>query len=133
MSETKEIREKISNLQKEIRNLGPLMRGSVTLMGKKNKQPYFSVGIQKKTRVIYLGDKRAEKANPSRTYQRSAACCTSAFSRDPTYPMLSASVLVMELRTDHHIYMTRNGRISMAGVTSSTVARLAKAIHEVTK
>jgi aspartate/tyrosine/aromatic aminotransferase len=29
--------------------------------------------------------------------------------------------------------MTRNGRISMAGVTSSTVARLAKAIHEVTK
>ena len=39
------------------------MRGSVTLMGKKNKQPYFSVGIQKKTRVIYLGDKRAEKAN----------------------------------------------------------------------
>ena len=32
-------------------------------MGKKNKQPYFSVGIQKKTRVIYLGDKRAEKAN----------------------------------------------------------------------
>ena len=63
MSEAKEIKGKISNLQKEIRNLGPLMRGSVTLMGKKNKQPYFSVGIQKKTRVIYLGDKRAEKAN----------------------------------------------------------------------
>ena len=63
MSETKEIKGKISSLQKEIQNLGPLMRGSVTLMGKKNKQPYFSVGIQKKTRVIYLGDKRAEKAN----------------------------------------------------------------------
>jgi aspartate/tyrosine/aromatic aminotransferase len=28
--------------------------------------------------------------------------------------------------------MTRNGRISMAGVTTSTVDRLAKAIHEVT-
>ncbi len=40
---------------------------------------------------------------------------------------------VDKLRTDHHIYMTRNGRISMAGVTSSTVGRLAKAIHEVTK
>jgi len=40
---------------------------------------------------------------------------------------------VDKLRTDHHIYMTRNGRISMAGVTSSTVERLAKAIHEVTK
>jgi hypothetical protein len=63
MSDTKEIKGKISALQKEIRSLGPLMRGSVTLMGKKNKQPYFSVGIQKKTRVIYLGDKRAEKAN----------------------------------------------------------------------
>ena len=45
MSEAKEIKGKISNLQKEIRSLGPLMRGSVTLMGKKNKQPYFSVGI----------------------------------------------------------------------------------------
>jgi aspartate aminotransferase len=40
---------------------------------------------------------------------------------------------VDKLRTDHHIYMTRNGRISMAGVTSGTVQRLAKAIHEVTK
>ena len=60
---SKNIKLKISRLQKEIRNLGPLMRGSVTLMGKKNKQPYFSVGIQKKTRVIYLGDKRTKKAN----------------------------------------------------------------------
>ena len=40
---------------------------------------------------------------------------------------------VDRLREEHHIYMTRNGRISMAGVTSGTVARLAKAIHEVTK
>jgi len=40
---------------------------------------------------------------------------------------------VDKLRTEHHIYMTRNGRISMAGVTSQNVERLAKAIHEVTK
>ena len=40
---------------------------------------------------------------------------------------------VDRLREEHHIYMTRNGRISMAGVTSGTVARLAEAIHEVTK
>ena len=40
---------------------------------------------------------------------------------------------VDKLREDHHIYMTRNGRISMAGVTSSTVSRLAQAIHQVTK
>ena len=31
------------------------------------------------------------------------------------------------------IYMTRNGRISMAGVNSRNVARLAAAMHEVTK
>ena len=40
---------------------------------------------------------------------------------------------VDRLRLEHHIYMTRNGRISMAGVTSGNVERLAKAIHEVTK
>ena len=28
------------------------MRGSVTLMGKRNKQPYFSVGIQKKENIM---------------------------------------------------------------------------------
>jgi aspartate aminotransferase len=40
---------------------------------------------------------------------------------------------VDKLREEHHIYMTRNGRISMAGVTSGTVGRLASAIHDVTK
>lgn len=38
-----------------------------------------------------------------------------------------------ELASKFHIYMTRNGRISMAGVTSSTVEYLAKSIAEVTK
>ena len=56
------IERKIAELQDVIRQLGPVMRGSVTQMGKRHKQPYFSIGIQKKTRVIYLGDKRAEKA-----------------------------------------------------------------------
>jgi len=40
---------------------------------------------------------------------------------------------VDKLKTDWSIYMTRNGRISMAGVTSKNVARLAKAIHAVSK
>jgi len=56
------IERKIEGLQDEIRQLGPVMRGSVTLMGNRHKQPYFSVGIQKRTKVIYLGEKRAEKA-----------------------------------------------------------------------
>lgn len=39
---------------------------------------------------------------------------------------------VDRLAQDHHIYMTRNGRISMAGVTSKNVSRLAEALHRVT-
>eukprot|EP00240_Pyramimonas_obovata_P004874 CAMPEP_0118932816 /NCGR_PEP_ID=MMETSP1169-20130426/10635_1 /TAXON_ID=36882 /ORGANISM="Pyramimonas obovata, Strain CCMP722" /LENGTH=426 /DNA_ID=CAMNT_0006875517 /DNA_START=50 /DNA_END=1330 /DNA_ORIENTATION=- len=41
--------------------------------------------------------------------------------------------MVDRLKDEYHIYMTRNGRISMAGVTSKTVKRLAGAIHDVTK
>ena len=39
---------------------------------------------------------------------------------------------VDRLAKEHSIYMTRNGRISMAGVTSHNVAALARAIQEVT-
>ena len=39
---------------------------------------------------------------------------------------------VDKLANDFSIYMTRNGRISMAGVNSHNVERLAKAMHEVT-
>eukprot|EP00195_Chlamydomonas_chlamydogama_P012234 CAMPEP_0202901686 /NCGR_PEP_ID=MMETSP1392-20130828/14399_1 /ASSEMBLY_ACC=CAM_ASM_000868 /TAXON_ID=225041 /ORGANISM="Chlamydomonas chlamydogama, Strain SAG 11-48b" /LENGTH=435 /DNA_ID=CAMNT_0049588291 /DNA_START=25 /DNA_END=1332 /DNA_ORIENTATION=+ len=37
------------------------------------------------------------------------------------------------LASKYSIYMTRNGRISMAGVTTHNVGRLAAAIHDVTK
>lgn len=40
---------------------------------------------------------------------------------------------VDRLTNEYAIYMTRNGRISMAGVTSGNVERLAQAIYEVTK
>ena len=40
---------------------------------------------------------------------------------------------VDRLTNEYHIYLTRNGRISMAGVTSKNVEYLAKAIHEITK
>jgi aspartate aminotransferase, mitochondrial len=40
---------------------------------------------------------------------------------------------VDRLRTEFHIYMTKNGRISMAGVTSKNVGYLAHAMHQVTK
>lgn len=40
---------------------------------------------------------------------------------------------VDRLTSEFHIYMTRNGRISMAGVTTGNVGYLANAIHQVTK
>ncbi|CAE6199287.1 unnamed protein product [Arabidopsis arenosa] len=40
---------------------------------------------------------------------------------------------VDHLTSEYHIYMTRNGRISMAGVTTGNVGYLANAIHEVTQ
>jgi len=37
------------------------------------------------------------------------------------------------LREQYHIYMTRNGRVSVAGITSANVDYLAKSIYEVTE
>ena len=54
--------KEIELLVNEIRKLGPMMRGSITVMGKKNKQPYFSVGINGKTKIMYLGEKRTKIA-----------------------------------------------------------------------
>ncbi len=40
---------------------------------------------------------------------------------------------VDRLTAEYHIYLTRNGRISMAGVTSKDIPYLANAIHQVSK
>jgi len=40
---------------------------------------------------------------------------------------------VDRLTNEYHIYLTRNGRISMAGVTSKDIPILADAIHQVSK
>jgi len=40
---------------------------------------------------------------------------------------------VDKLAAEHHVYLTRNGRISIAGISSNNVEYLAKAIHAVTK
>jgi len=42
--------------------LGPVMRGSVVVIGTRNKQPYFSLNKDKKTRLIYLGKEREAQA-----------------------------------------------------------------------
>lgn len=48
------------------------------------------------------------------------------------YTGLSAAQ-VERLKNEYHIYLTSNGRISMAGVSTKNVEYLAGAIHEVTK
>lgn len=54
--------ERLAAIQAEIGNLGPAMRGSVMRMGRRHKQPYFSASIKGRTRLIYLGEERAETA-----------------------------------------------------------------------
>lgn len=49
-----------------------------------------------------------------------------------TYTGLNAKQ-VEEITKKYHIYFTKDGRISMAGLTSKNVEYVAKAIHEVTK
>lgn len=59
---TKTLVRKLSQLKKNISNGFPVMRGSVAVLGMKNKQPYFSVSINKKTNLVYLGKERASAA-----------------------------------------------------------------------
>jgi hypothetical protein len=49
-------------LHKELAELGPVMRGSVVIIGTRNKQPYFSLNKDKRTQLIYLGKKREDRA-----------------------------------------------------------------------
>jgi hypothetical protein len=49
-------------LQKQIAELGPVMRGSVVRIGSRNKQYYFSLNKDGKTKLIYLGEKRKARA-----------------------------------------------------------------------
>ena len=65
------MQRQVRKLQQQIRSLGPLMRGSVVLIGTRNKQPYFSLNKDKRTRLIYLGKKRVARAREySENYKR---------------------------------------------------------------
>jgi len=55
-------KRRVTTLQKQLGNLGPVMRGSVVVIGTRNKQPYFSLNKDKKTKLIYLGKKRETRA-----------------------------------------------------------------------
>ena len=61
-SEIAKMQKKVGILQKKLANLGPVMRGTIVLIGTRNKQYYFSLNKDKKTHLIYLGKKRVELA-----------------------------------------------------------------------
>ncbi len=61
-SELAKMKRRVKTLQRQLGKLGSVMRGSVVIIGTRNKQPYFSLNKNKKTRLIYLGKKRENKA-----------------------------------------------------------------------
>ena len=51
-------RRKLRRLEARMAETGPVMRGSVVRIGMRNKQFYFTLNKDKKTRLIYLGNRR---------------------------------------------------------------------------
>jgi len=65
------MRRQVRKLQRQLGAVGPVMRGSVVIIGMRNKQPYFSLNKDKRTRLIYLGQKRVAFARQySQNYKR---------------------------------------------------------------
>jgi hypothetical protein len=60
--EIAKMKRRVRTLQQQLGRLGPVMRGSVVVIGTRNKQPYFSLNKEGKTRLIYLGKQRASRA-----------------------------------------------------------------------
>ena len=69
--ELTKLNRRVKTLQNQLGKLGPVMRGSVVVIGTRNKQPYFSLNKNKKTQLIYLGKKREGKAREySQNYKK---------------------------------------------------------------
>ncbi len=65
------LKHQIVQLRQELKRIGPVMRGSLVVIGTRNKQPYFSVNIKRKTHLIYLGKRREQQAlKLSENYRR---------------------------------------------------------------
>jgi len=56
------VKQRVRTLQRQLGQVGPVMRGSVVVIGTRNKQPYFSLHKDRKTRLIYLGKAREAQA-----------------------------------------------------------------------
>jgi len=60
--ELAKMKRRVKALQRQLGELGPVMRGSVVIIGSRNKQPYFSLNNKGKTQLIYLGKQREQRA-----------------------------------------------------------------------
>ena len=60
--EIAKMKRKVAALQRQLAKLGPVMRGSVVIIGTRNKQSYFSLNKNGKTHLIYLGKEREQRA-----------------------------------------------------------------------
>ena len=59
------LKRRRAELKKQLNRIGPVMRGSLVVIGTRNKQPYFSVNIKGKTHLVYLGKRREAAARKS--------------------------------------------------------------------
>ena len=56
------MKRRVKTLHGQLGTLGPVMRGSVVVIGTRYKQSYFSLNKGNKTKLIYLGKKREVRA-----------------------------------------------------------------------
>ncbi len=59
---TNYLERKLVHLREKMSSLFPIMRGSIVVIGTKNKQPHFSLNKDKKTKLIYLGKSKLAAA-----------------------------------------------------------------------
>jgi len=55
---TKFLQKRLKKIQNQMGELFPMMRGCVVNIGMKNKQPKYSLNIEGKTKLMYLGNKK---------------------------------------------------------------------------
>jgi len=55
-------KRRLETLRRQLASVGPVMRGTIVTNGKRHPQPYFSLNKNKRTYLIYLGDKRLKAA-----------------------------------------------------------------------
>jgi hypothetical protein len=56
------MRRRVKTLQRQLAQIGPVMRGSVVVIGTRYKRPYVSLTKNNKTRLVYLGKRREAQA-----------------------------------------------------------------------